>query len=230
MKTKTVKIFIVFLVILSILYVASGECVVYPYTIESNARFDYTFYDTWVIYNVDPYLDCDMITRALSYHGNEPCFDFVVVDLKNEDQSKYIEYLPFSVKNYIGVVEREYYPFGKSSRSIVIMPVDYKVVANGCRGGAYDDRAFVVFDDEHDTIGSLKIRIMHEIAHCYKRDADGLFSTKSNEFYGWMIENRYVFSDFYLNGHNYYTVVGSPKEGSGEIVYLDYIRWLLSAV
>lgn len=230
MGVKTVKIFIVFLVVLSLLYLTSGECVVYPYKIESNAQFEYTIHDTWVIYNIDPSLDYDTIMMALSYHGVETVFDFVVVDLTHEDPSPYIEYLPFNVKNYIGFDEREYYPFGKSPHSVVIMPLDYKVVTNGCRGGAYGERAFVVFDDDTDTIGTLKIRIMHEISHCYKCDSDGMFSTKKNEFYGWMINSGYVFSDFYLNGHNYYNRINSPKEGCGEIVFIDYIRWLLSEI
>lgn len=230
MEIKPVKISIIFLVILLFLYVTSGECEVYSYKIESNAQFEYSFHDTWVIYNVDPSLDYDKIMNALSYHGGELCFDFIVVDLTKEDSSKYIEYLPFSVKNYVGIDEREYYPFGKSIRSVVIMPLTYKVVANGCRGGAYGERAFVVFDNDHDTLGTLKIRLLHEISHCYKRDADGLFSTKKNEFYVWMIDTGYIFSDFYTNGHNYYTAMMSPKEGCGEIVYVDYIRWLLSKI
>lgn len=228
MKNHKNGIIFIFILILAILYFSSGECVIYPFSVNSNAQFDYSICDTWVLYNIDPSLDREALDSVISMYGNETMVDFLIVDITNEKQTDYIEYIPFSVGDYVGVESREYYPFGKSNNTVVIMPIDYKVVNNNIRGGALGKRAFVIFDPYRDTYGALKIRILHEIAHGYSLDADGMFTTQKNEFYGWMVGSGYVFSDFYYNNQNYYTIYKSPKFEHGEKVFIDYLRWLFS--
>jgi hypothetical protein len=166
----------------------------------------------------------------LKIYGEEPEFEFVVVCLPENEQLNYIEYIPFTVKTQLQSDAREYYPFGKSNNTIVIFPIDELVVKNNIRGGALGARAFVVYDVHKDTTNDLKVRILHELAHCYSLDADGLFSTQQCAFYGWMLDKNYVFSDFYYNNQNYYTIAKHPKTPSGHMVFIDYTRWLLSKI
>lgn len=216
--------------ILLLLCAFSGECIIYSPDIKSNARFMYNFKDKWHIYNLVPELSNEDIYKMLDLYGKEEEFEFTVISLSSVNQLDYVEYVPYTVKSYAMSDAREYYPFGKMNNTIVIFPYEDMMVKNSVRGGACGKRAFVIYNKFDDTLEDLKVRVMHEIAHCYGLDSDGLFSTHKNEFYSWMINSGYVFSDFYYSSRDYYTIFNHPKKHRGNIVFIDYTRWLLSKI